>query len=459
MSRNALKILLFALSLWVLYLYGESIFILASHHSNTDMLLNYLSGKMLNLDIPGYHFSQEYFETHKLTVNIIPNLAPPFFIMLSAFLARYFNYPGFFAFFMIASLCLNMFALTRLYQHFYNSQKKNHRLILVAFVLSNFIYWPTFMNITFGQVALILNVIVIFFYLSLEKKHFILSGFLLALGINIKLFFGIFLVQLIAKKQWRACYSFTCFGGLFAIIPLFIYGISIYDGYLEALSHIQWYGINWNASWYGFLSRLLGEKSHRFNSLFDFPRLKQIIYFSILITYLAFIYYINKKKSNTSLNFAFSLSSMLLLSPLGWSYYFPFLLTALLVNIKALESKRRYALLTSLLLFAFFISACPALIYQDKSISSMVLITQGNQLFFSLLLFNIVNFAQIFMPNIKTQSSILTAKLKLFVFSMCLFPSLFGVGTIFLSLFLDKPPALNQNHFSSINDELTSNAP
>lgn len=425
-------------------------------------MLTYLSGEMLNTHTPGYHFSKEYLSTHNLNVNIIPNLSPPFSVMVTAFIARYLCYQNFFIGFMVSAFTLNILALTKLYQHFYpnknKSRSKTYNLTLFVFILANLVYTPTFMNTTFGQVALVLNALIIFCYLSLEKKHFILAGFFLALAINIKLFFGIFLIHFLAKKQYHAFFSFIMFALLFALIPLVIYGNSIYKGFFQALNHVQWYGVNWNASWYGFFARTLGETSHRFHSALFLPTLSKYIYYFFFLAYSFFIYYFSKNKSNSSLTFAFTLSSMLLISPLGWSYYFPILVTALLINNKTLASNQYYTLLICLLLFSLFLSAMPFPIYRDTKITTMTLVFQGNLFFIALLLFNTINLLQLLWPSEKNKTLILTHKFKIFIFSLCLLPSIIGISGIMTSLIKGQPYDKKATALANTNDLLPSNS-
>lgn len=448
------KLFLSAMILFLIYVYSESIWILASFHLNTDIMLSYLSGKMLNMHIPGYHFSQEYLTTHDLKTNLIANLSPPFSVMLTAFIARYLSYQNFFIAFMSCALLLNILALTRLYQHFYTN---SNRLILIAFLLGNLFYWPTFMNTTFGQVAVMLNVLVIACYLSLEKKHFIRAGFFLALAINIKLFFGIFFLYFLAKKYYSAFFSFLLFSLFIALIPLCIYGASIYQGYFEALNHVQWFGVNWNASWYGFFARILGEESHRFHSALFLPKLSKELYYCFFFMYIAFIYYFSRTKKNAPLTFAFTLSSMLLISPLGWSYYFPILITSLLINVKAAESNRHYVPLICILLFSLFLSALPYALYRDTKTTSIILVSQGNLFFIALLLFNMVNFIQLLLPHKENQHPTLTKKIKLFVFSICLLPSIIGMSGIFISIIKGQPTTQETTPLATITDLLPSN--
>ncbi|MBP9727058.1 MAG: DUF2029 domain-containing protein [Gammaproteobacteria bacterium] len=461
MQRNFITGFLSLTGILLLYVYGMNIFHLASHNLNTDLMLTYLSGKMLNANTPGYQFSSAYLSAHhEVKTNIIPNLSPPFSIALMAFIAKYLSYKSFFISFMTTAISINIIALAKLYQNTYLDRGKHYKLTLCAFILACLIYIPTFMNISFGQVALVLNAIVIFSYLSLKNKQYKRAGFLLALAINIKVFFGIFLVYFLAKKQYLAFFSLIIFCLLLALIPLAIYGTSIYIGYWKVLNNIQWYGVNWNASWYGFLSRFLGEKSHRFHSMLFFPELSKNIYYFIFFSYIGLIYYISKKNKDSSLTFSLTLSTMLLISPLGWTYYFPILITAFIINFSSLESNRYYVLLTCLLLFSLFLSALPFPIYRDTKTATNILMTQGNIFFLALLFFNTVNLLQLFFPAIKNNAiHILTKKFKLFIICICLLPSLMGMSCFIYALTKSTPQNQSQNRTAMANssDLLPSN--
>lgn len=432
MRPNTIKALVLLLSLLLLVIYGGSIFLLVSHHIKTDLTLSYLSGKMLNAHVPGYHFSKEYLLSKQVKIDIIPNLSPPFNVMLTALAAKCLSYKQFFVIFMVTSISLNVFALTRLYQHFYPQKNAYQRLLACAFVLANFIFMPTFLNISFGQMALLLNILVIFSYLALEQKKEILAGFLLAFAANIKLFFGIFAIYFIAQKRYYAFFSLIIFCLLFAIIPLLIYGSSIYTGYFKTLTAVSWYGINWNASIYGFLCRVTGDPNHRFLSLVSFPMITKLAYYAIFSAYIATVYFFSQKNRHTSaLGFALTLSTMLLISPLGWNYYFPLLITAFLIVLNAAKSNRLYPLLICLMLFSLFLSALPFPMYTDSKTTTFNLITQGNNFFLALLLFNLCTISQLRLAKEKNSSPLFfSTKLKIFLFSMCLLPSFIGLCCI-----------------------------
>lgn len=457
-QNNYIKISLIFITFLIIYVYVKSIFQIVSQHLNTDIMLTYLSGKMLNAHTSGYIFNAEYLSAHKMKHNILPNLSPPFSIMMIALVAKYISYKVFFILFSIFVLTINIFALIKLYLHFFAENGVYHRLTLYAFILANLLYWPTFMNTTFGQVALLFNALIIFSYIALQHKHHIRAGVYLAVAINIKLFFSIFFVYFLAVKNYRAFLALTIFSLLLSLIPLCIYGKSIYQGYWNTLNHIQWYGVNWNASWYGFFSRALGETSHKFHSALFFPKISRIIYNAIFIFYVFFIYYFSRTKANSSLSFAFTISSMLLISPLGWTYYFPILITALLININSIESHQHYLPLIFLLLFSVFLSALPFPIYRDGKTSALSLISRGNIFFISLLLFNTVNFFQLLFPSVRNKISIMTKKIKLFVICVCLFPSLIGMCGMISAISKNTSTNKDATSLAIAEDLLPSNA-
>lgn len=413
------------IGLLVIFTYTSSIYLLAIFHLKTDLSLSYLSGIMLNDYHLSYHLTEHYQKLHDFKSNIIPNLSPPFSLMLTAIAAKCISYTNFFIVFMAFEVCVNIWALISLYQYFYPKKNTDNQLILCLFVFANLIYLPTFANITFGQVALLLNALIIFTFLALKKNKPILAGILLALALNIKLFFGVFAIYLIAQKRYRALFSFIIVSLIFALIPLFIYGTSIYEGYFFSLSNISWYAVNWNASFYGFFSRLLGDSHHIFNTPFSFADVAKLIYDMFFWLYLFLIYWFSRKNKNTeSLAFSFTLSAMLLISPLGWIYYFPLLLTALLINLKSFETNRYYPLFFTLILLALFLSALPFPIIRDYKSSAIILVSKGNIFFLSLLLFNITTIFQILFSAKENKNQLLSKKLKLFILFLCFFPSI-----------------------------------
>ncbi len=411
--------------------YIKSIFLIAYSNLDTDMILTYLAGKTLNTETAGYVYSAEYLQAHKHLNPIIPVLSPPFVVMIAACIARYVTYSGFFITLMSLSVVFYIITLIKVYYHFFAKTQHCSGVVLAAFILANFCYLPTLINITFGQVGILLSAITILSYLALENKQPIRAGGLIALAMNIKLFFGLFLIYFLAKKNYRALAAFLAFDFFFATLPLFFYGLYPYQGYWAALSDVHWYALNWNASWYGMCTRLFGEPTHLFASLLFSPRLGACMYYFIFCIYISIIYYLGRKKTNNhSLLFAFTLSSMLLLSPLGWNYYFPILITALLINLNKAKFFKEYILFFCLLLSSIFFSAMPLALYNNTKIEIAHIICQGNIFFVALLTLNITNLWQLWLEPMRQEQNVIPKHIQCFIFFICLLPSIVGMSAI-----------------------------
>jgi alpha-1,2-mannosyltransferase len=362
-------------------------------------------------------------------------LSPPFFIFCMGIITQYISYQNLFLGYIFVSISLNIIALIKLYQHFFKD--KENIFFCLSFILANFFYFPSCINITFGQVGLILNALTIFTYLSLKKEKNISAGFYIAIAINIKLFFGLFFIYFFARKNYRALFSLITFTSIFGIIPILLYGFSIYKNYFDVLNNIQWYGTNWNASWYGFLSRILGEPSHRFSSFLYYPKIAKISYYFIFFVYLIFIYYFSKKINSISLTFSFIISSMLIISPLGWGYYFPLLITPLLINLKLAQSHKNYHYYFPLMLMLLFISSLPIPLYY-KNYTPIKFMTYSNILFLSLFLFNIITLLLSRNKKNSLNTQELSNNIKLLLIFIFLLPSFLGAKSIINTFTQDK---------------------
>ncbi|MEL0027715.1 MAG: hypothetical protein VW625_03480, partial [Perlucidibaca sp.] len=128
---------------------------------------------------------------------------------------------------------------------------------------------------------------------------------------------------------------FVLSGGLALGLSTLIAGPENARAYLDALHHVSWQGSNWNASANGFLTRLLGGG--------ETPALVSVPLSgaqATLLVWLAMIPVLHdmsrqlpRLPPSHQADFLFALTppAMLLLSPLGWIYYFPMLLLSLLI--------------------------------------------------------------------------------------------------------------------------------
>jgi hypothetical protein len=121
---------------------------------------------------------------------------------------------------------------------------------------------------------------------------------------------------------------------------------------------VTWQSANQNASIHGYFSRIFGGSLSV--PLIDAPALGKALGYllaTILVTLLAWLLRPTQRLATTvrtDLGFSFTLVAALLISPLGWMYYFPFLLIPFFVLFRlaytyALPRKFKFSLLFILL--------------------------------------------------------------------------------------------------------------
>jgi hypothetical protein len=160
------------------------------------------------------------------------------------------------------------------------------------------------------------------------------AGVLLGVLASIKYFYGLFLVYFVLIRAWRGLLAMLAAGCGMVVVSVAVFGVVAYQQYSHVLQLISWYSSSWNASSLGFWRRLLGGEGNW--SLWQWPQavpsLVIVTNLGLLLSYVG--YARNWPRHNQVRNqalFAYTLVLMLLLSPLGWLYYFLVLLIPLLM--------------------------------------------------------------------------------------------------------------------------------
>jgi len=137
------------------------------------------------------------------------------------------------------------------------------------------------------------------------------------------------------KRRWRTVgWSLGVFL-LSILVCLPFVGIASYRRYLDALSSVTWYAASWNASFLGFFSRIFGGSENI--PLVEAPDLTRALGYGLsavlvcCLVGLAWPRHWRRSAELFDLLFSLSVVVMLLISPLGWMYYFPVLLVPLVV--------------------------------------------------------------------------------------------------------------------------------
>lgn len=271
------------------------------------------------------------------------NLNPPFFSLLLLPLA-FFSYKVSFYLWSALSILCGIGSLIILLQKTIISEK--NKWVTIIFSLLAFVtYYPTFANAHFGQLTLFLLPLTVGAWLAIREEKPELAAVLLGLAASIKLFFGLFGIYFLLRREWRALVWFSCTIFICFLLPLLIFGPQVYVSYFETLHYLRWTASSWNASILGTLLRLFGGNHEPNIALVPIPGLTEKIYLFLSgLCLLCVSWFIVKKTSlnktvKRDFDFCMILIAMLLLSPLGWLYYFPLLIIPIIVLMQLAKEK------------------------------------------------------------------------------------------------------------------------
>ena len=199
-----------------------------------------------------------------------------------------------------------------------------------AFLAAFWGYFPSFITVLHGQVTFLLLLPLVVGWLRLRQGRYLSAGACIGLAVSLKPFVGLFLLGLVAQRNWRACTGLLLAGLACFLLGGAAAGFDAYPLYRETLHHINWQSASWNASLAGFFSRLLGgsENSPWLNAPWLARGLSLVGSAILLALYLQAAWNSRSGSARAKADqlVAMSIPAMLLISPLGWLYYFPLLL-------------------------------------------------------------------------------------------------------------------------------------
>lgn len=382
----------------------------------TDTTVLYRSATLLNMGKNPYirppHIAPlSRTGAHRTT---IPNLSPPFTTMVASAACRVLSEPMFSLLFRVLNMVLNFFTVFLLIRHFFKIETLQ---VFFWSLLVSYAFVPTFYAYVFGEPTLMLNFLVVSSFILYQRKKDLSAGAILGLAINIKLFFGIFLFLFLAQKRYKALLGLLVTAAGLALIPVVIYGLAPYWGYLKLISEIDWYPLNWNASYFGVLCRIFGDPTNRFHSLWHTPVVTHVLYYLIFCFYLVIIMRLGKRlKDNADAAYGLVISSMLLLSPLGWYYYIPLLQIAFISYFKKINTKQNYSIYLGVLAVILLIFNVPTMVRVSPETSLLFQLTVANYLFVALFIFHIGQWFLYFDRSKRVNKSLYMNKL-LYVFT------------------------------------------
>lgn len=310
--------------------------------------------------------------THSKVLKLSGNLNPPFFTLISFPLA-YLSYPHALLLWTLISILAGALGILLLQQKLDPQHFSLSCALLLLIAL--FSYFPSFVNLQFGQVSLLLLLLLVCGWRAARNGSAINAAIFLGLATSLKPFIGLFLFYFLMRKEWRGLCAFFATLLTCALIAALFLGMDSYVAYYHTCQQIKWAASNWNASFYGFLLRLWGGIESNV-ALLPVPGLVTYLYpFVAGLFFLAIIQFLRpavdiQGEQKLDLDFSVIIVGMLLLSPLGWIYYFPLLSIPLLI-LWQFSKKGIYPIALPLFLMAcLFLSNIPISLFSSDQINA-----------------------------------------------------------------------------------------
>lgn len=358
---------------------------------------SFIEGKSIYTPVP-FNPTAEYLnkvtEKAKATLKTLhPNLNSPFHTLSVLPFGIIPSHPAF-CVWSILSLFFGLGAasLIAYSRPFHNDQTPN--LLILSIIL--LAYYPTWVNIRTGQFGLFLLGLIVLIWLTSRKGKCQLAGIILGIAISVKIFVGLFLIFFAVQRRWKVLiWAMSTF--IFCnLISLITFGLSTYKQHLELLALTPLYvNASWNASFSAFFTRIFGGAENI--PLITMPMLAYglIFSFSFLLT-LGLIWVAWPRPREFSplhrfdMGFSLTIVAMLLISPLGWMYYFPTLIISLLVAWHASSALNYSKLFKSLLVVTWILSSIPTTLINSEEIAMnqpMIWFTSAGYYFYALIAF------------------------------------------------------------------------
>lgn len=305
-------------------------------------------------------------------VELGSNLNPPFFTLISFPLA-YLSYPHALLLWTLISIISGALGILLLQQKLDSHGFSIFCALLLLMAL--FGYFPSFVSLQFGQVSLLLIPLLVCGWRAARDGKAIRAAIFLGITASLKPFIGLFLFYFLMRKEWQGLYAFLATLFSCALIAGFFLGFDSYAAYYHVCQQIKWAASSWNVSFYGFLLRLTGGIESN-AALLRIPGLITYLYPAVAgFFFLAMMQFLRpepsiQKDRKVDLDFGIIIVGLLLLSPLGWIYYFPLLCIPLLI-LWQFANKGIYPIALPLLLMAcIFLSNIPISLFSSDLIQT-----------------------------------------------------------------------------------------
>lgn len=427
LRETGIKLFIFSALIILIANYLSLIHVCAASDWFTDYFYFYLSGEqaLTHEDIyyPLHFFTHLHMKVVNLNLPFVGILMMPF---------RFSNYTTSFWVFSLIGIILCIISILLIIKKVFQPRKKIVYCIGILLALS---YYPVFLNTKQGQIGTIVLWLTTLGWLSFREKKSNWAGFFWGMAFSVKLFVGLFLWMLLWQKEWQALKIFLITSIVCALMSLFIFKPDIYLHYLSIFKQIDWYNVNWNASLLGFLGRIFGHNQETNIAIYHFPLLTQILYMAFAAALLCMLPTFSKKNPTSifskDLSVAFTITAMLIISPLGWIYYFPLLFIPFAIIFYWNQNKFHQTMLHYLLAISIFFSSYPSPLSQSHQIVNLKDIFLFSGIYFYALCILMIIFlkmrASLKTPKFEMINNFLSHSTIAALYTTALIPSFLGI--------------------------------
>ncbi|MCL9682658.1 glycosyltransferase family 87 protein [Legionella maioricensis] len=252
------------------------------------------------------------------------NLNPPI-ILLLFYPLTYFSYPVALNIWLVLSIIMGLIGAWYTFKIVFaqNFIKKNWLSLYATYLF----FFFTLICLSTNQVGTLLLLCLMLGYYFYLKNDDYLAGILWGFIIGLKLFPGLLFFYVLRQNRIKLFIIMLAAVAFCFLIPLLIYGPTVYSQFYNAMIGIEWYENLWNASVLAFIHRLFAEINY-----IDWVMPTYIIV--LFVSLIGYLWSLTSNGTSDDINhqpFCLTLVTMLILSPLGWVYYFPILLFPLML--------------------------------------------------------------------------------------------------------------------------------
>lgn len=264
-----------------------------------------------------------------------PNLNPPVFMLLMQPLARL---PYKQAWWLWAGLSIACLAWTAWSINSFTSP--NSRIHVAPWFAAMLAFSPSMANFEMGQLGWLLTLMLTRSWIDLRRGNTSAAGLWLGAAIALKPFLLPFVLGLWLIKEHRALQTTLAATTALTALGVVAFGPQASLDYLAVGKNVSWTATNWNGSWTGFFDRAFislpqlnwPSSQHLAHSL--------AVAFSLISLGMT-LWFIRRQqccasdpRDSADALFATMTPTVLLISPLGWLYYFPALILSLVISHK-----------------------------------------------------------------------------------------------------------------------------